>query len=242
MSTVRRPLSKPPGGAAGPLTTTACPPQKYNGAYIVDLPDADEDPSPAIEKACHAPCTSAWAKYEECAKRIEDKPDGHCTGQVQAPASRAPHLPPRRLLTRACLGSTSTIGTVSMRVQRVRGNTLAVGAGSTARLTHTPPPCAPPAQLRSLLSREGPRPACDQLQRPSVVESACQQCASLRREGSGWTPHPAQHGRPGRWGQSLWAGACCPLRRAATCYPLTKGSSDSEPWPRADGAGGLNES
>lgn len=54
---------------------------RYNGAYIIDLPDAAEDPSPAIEKDCHGSCLASHAKYEECAQRIEGKPDAHCTGQ-----------------------------------------------------------------------------------------------------------------------------------------------------------------
>lgn len=61
--------------------TPLLPPQRYNGAYVVDLPDPAEDQSPAIEKECHGSCLSAFAAYEACAKRIEDKPDGHCTGQ-----------------------------------------------------------------------------------------------------------------------------------------------------------------
>mmetsp|Transcript_6069 Transcript_6069/g.15539 ORF Transcript_6069/g.15539 Transcript_6069/m.15539 type:complete len:81 (+) Transcript_6069:53-295(+) len=54
---------------------------RYNGAYVVDMPDQAEDPSEQIEKECHVSCTSAWDSYQACAKRIEDKPDGHCTGQ-----------------------------------------------------------------------------------------------------------------------------------------------------------------
>jgi ubiquinol-cytochrome c reductase subunit 6 len=54
---------------------------RYNGAYIIDLPDAAEDPSPAIEKDCHGSCLALHAKYEACAERIEGKPDAHCTGQ-----------------------------------------------------------------------------------------------------------------------------------------------------------------
>ena len=46
------------------------------------MPDPAEDPSPGIEKECHSSCLSIYAAYEACAKRIEDKPDGHCTGQL----------------------------------------------------------------------------------------------------------------------------------------------------------------
>jgi ubiquinol-cytochrome c reductase subunit 6 len=55
--------------------------QRYNGAFVIDMPDAAEDPSPGIEKECHGSCLKAFAAYEACAKRIEGKPDAHCTGQ-----------------------------------------------------------------------------------------------------------------------------------------------------------------
>mmetsp|Transcript_13690 Transcript_13690/g.40367 ORF Transcript_13690/g.40367 Transcript_13690/m.40367 type:complete len:80 (+) Transcript_13690:54-293(+) len=54
---------------------------RYNGAFVVDMGEEVEDPSPQIEKDCHTPCVSVYKAYEACAERIEGKDEGHCTGQ-----------------------------------------------------------------------------------------------------------------------------------------------------------------
>ncbi|KAJ1627550.1 ubiquinol-cytochrome C reductase hinge domain-containing protein [Pavlovales sp. CCMP2436] len=39
------------------------------------------DPMPQVEKKCIPQCSVFWIAYQDCAERIVNKPDGHCTGQ-----------------------------------------------------------------------------------------------------------------------------------------------------------------
>lgn len=38
-------------------------------------------PKPAIEEACKPECIKQLLAYQQCVKRIEGKPEAHCTGQ-----------------------------------------------------------------------------------------------------------------------------------------------------------------
>ena len=52
------------------LSTMAEP--KYGGAYISTMEEAT-DPKPKVDEKCHVGCVDAWAKYEACSERIDEK-------------------------------------------------------------------------------------------------------------------------------------------------------------------------
>lgn len=40
------------------------------------------DPKPALDKECHAPCTSYWTEYLACGGRIKGKAEATCEPQA----------------------------------------------------------------------------------------------------------------------------------------------------------------
>ena len=43
--------------------------------------DSEEDMKGSLENACKPNCMRQLVAYQKCAKRIEEKHNGHCTGQ-----------------------------------------------------------------------------------------------------------------------------------------------------------------
>ena len=58
-----------------------------SSALDIEIDPEEEviDTKLGIEKTCHAhdPCPKLWLKYEECAKRVEAKGEGECSGQYK---------------------------------------------------------------------------------------------------------------------------------------------------------------
>ena len=77
---------------------------KYGGAYISTMEEAT-DPKPKVDEKCHAGCMDAWAKYEACSERVEEKvrtpPLSHSltvatvTVSTLTPAHKKSACPPR---------------------------------------------------------------------------------------------------------------------------------------------------
>ena len=51
------------------------------GFSVEDMAEDAECPKPAIEEACKPECIKQLLSYQQCVKRIEGKPEAHCTGQ-----------------------------------------------------------------------------------------------------------------------------------------------------------------
>ncbi len=49
--------------------------------YLGKMADEETDPKAAIEEACKPDCIKPLLAYQQCVKRIEGRPEAHCTGQ-----------------------------------------------------------------------------------------------------------------------------------------------------------------
>jgi len=45
------------------------------------MSDEPVDPRPEIEEKCKPGCAKYWKEYEACAERVQQKGEGHCSGQ-----------------------------------------------------------------------------------------------------------------------------------------------------------------